>query len=345
MRRHLIPLLLLTFLNACAGQGQEEGDRIVKQKTSKKIYGVSFVASRDSVSPSHIEPLLDVGFDQAALMPFGFLRSPDEPELFFNTDRQWVGERVSGTKQYAKQLKAARIEVMIKPQIWIRRGEFTGDLLMADEAKWQVFEKGYREFILLYAKVAEEVDAEIFCIGTELFNFVNARTAFWDELIKEVRTVYSGKITYAENWDKVARNPLWENLDYIGVDAYFPVSEAQTPTVAEARAGWKEHKKALQALSRKLDKPVLFTEYGYRSLDFAGKEPWVADRTEGGVNHTAQQNLTEALFDEFYSEPWFAGGFIWKWFVRHERAGGMEDNRFTPQNKPLQQFLKNRFKG
>ncbi|MGB3774991.1 MAG: glycoside hydrolase, partial [Leeuwenhoekiella sp.] len=180
-------------------------------------------------------------------------------------------------------------------------------------------------------------------IGTELFNFVNARTEFWKQLIGKVKKIYKGQLTYAENWDKVDQNPLWGELDFIGADAYFPVSEEKTPSVAEARAGWKPHKMMLSKLSKELQKPILFTEYGYRSVDFAGRQPWLVDRTEGGVNMQGQLNLTEALFDEFWDEPWFAGGFIWKWHHDHEQSGGAENNRFTPQNKLVQEFLKKRF--
>ena len=96
----------------------------------------------------------------------------------------------------------------------------------------------------------------------------------------------------------------------------------------------------LRSLSRKFEKTILFTEYGYRSVDYAGREPWKSDRQEGGINMDAQLNLTEALFDEFWQEPWFAGGFVWKWFHDHQRTIELENNRFTPQGKPTEEFLR-----
>ena len=47
--------------------------------------------------------------------------------------------------------------------------------------------------------------------------------------------------------------------------------------------------------------PVLFTEYGYRSVENCAKEPWVADR-KGTVSLTAQQNAYEALYREILAE-------------------------------------------
>ena len=307
---------------------------------SEKINGVSFVASRDTLQQKHIIPLLEIHADYAAIMPFGFVRDKNHPELHFNSERQWFGERYEGVKQYIELLRENEIKVMLKPHIWIWRGVFTGDMKMDSEADWVLFENSYEEFILLYAQLAEETHADLLCIGTELFNFVDQRPDFWKQLIKKVRATYTGKITYAENWDKVDRVAIWEDLDFIGADAYFPVSEAQTPTIEDALAGWKPHKKLLASLSKQYSKPVLFTEFGYRSADYAGKEPWASDRYEGKMNSEAQAQLYEALFKSFWDEPWFAGGFAWKWFHNHDRAIQQENNRFTPQGKQAEEVLK-----
>jgi len=125
----------------------------------------------------------------------------------------------------------------------------------------------------------------------------------------------------------------------VGIDAYFPVSESETPTVAEARKGWQPHKQKIEELAKQINKPILFTEFGYRNTHFSGKEPWNAQRTEGNINHDAQLNLITALFEEFWREPWFSGGFLWKWFPNHEQVGGETDNQFTVQNKPAQAVI------
>ncbi len=330
------------FLFICAGAlilGSCSATPFVNQK----INGVSFVASGDTLTQPHIDPVLRVGASHVAIMPFGFMRDVNNPQLFFNSERQWYGERYAGAKQYIEALHKNDIKVMLKPHIWIGRGTFTGDLQLESEASWQSFEQSYKKFVLLYAKLAQETGVELYCIGTELYNFTAARPNFWNELITEVREVYTGKLTYAENWDKVNKVSFWSRLDYIGADAYFPVSEAQTPTLAQARIGWEPHKNMLASLSRKHNKPVLFTEFGYRSADFAGKEPWVSDRHDGKMNAVAQAQLYEAVFEEFWQEPWFAGGFVWKWFHNHERTILEENNRFTPQGKAAESVLKKWF--
>lgn len=308
-----------------------------------KINGVSFVASRTAVTEEHVNPVKDINANFAAVMPFGFIRELEHPEVVYNTERQWYGESRVGAEQYAKSLEAKGIKIMIKPQIWVSRGQFTGYIKMKTEADWKILENSYSSFILEYAKLAQEINADIFCIGTELEQFVTNRPAYWDALISEIKKVYKGKLTYAANWDEFKRTPFWNGLDYIGVDAYFPVSASKTPTVAECLEGWKSHKSVIKEIADRHKKPILFTEFGYRSADYAGREPWDSERGLDVVNLEAQNNTTKALFDTFWKEEWFAGGFVWKWFHDHANVGGEKNNRFTPQNKPVEKIIKRYF--
>ena len=309
----------------------------------EKINGVSFVASREPADLEHIMALRAVHAGYAAVMPFGFIREMGSPEIIFDTERQWFGETRQGARQYIDLLHGNGIRVMLKPQLWIWRGIFTGDLEMTSEEDWKRLEWQYADFILTYAELAEATGVGLFCIGTELEAFVKHRPAYWKWLISNVRQRYSGKLTYAANWDEYKRITFWEDLDLIGIDAYFPLSEARNPGVAELRTGWGKWKAEIQGLQEAVGRPVLFTEFGYRSMDYTAKKPWLVDRNEEAVNLEAQANAKEALFEEFWSEDWFAGGFVWKWFIHHSRAGGPGDNRFTPQNKPAEGVIRDYF--
>ncbi|APU68501.1 glycoside hydrolase family 113 [Christiangramia flava] len=323
-------LLMLLWVSASSCQS----DQLLK-----KYNGISLVASRDSLTEKQANRLIDINANAAALMPYAFLSSEDSPELHFNSDRQWFGERVEGIEQAIDKLHQHNIKVMMKPHIWLRNGSFTGDLNFKTDQDWAQFENSYREYILLYVEIAEKHQVELFCIGTELYNFVKNRPEFWGELIAEIRDQYHGKLVYAENWDKVDQTEIWKSLDYIGVDAYFPLSDKVAPKLQEIRSGWQKHKSMLKDLSEEYDKPVLFTEYGYRSIDFAVKEPWHSGREKTETNHGLQARALEATYQEFWTENWFAGGFLWKWH-QHETSGGLENDRFTPQNKPAENTIK-----
>ncbi|MCH9661186.1 MAG: glycoside hydrolase [Bacteroidetes bacterium] len=322
--------ILLILLSSCTAQ-------------NKKINGVSFVASPNEATQEHVAPVVAVNANFAAVMPFGFIRNLDTPEIIFDTDKQWFGETRSGAKQYIKILRENKVKVMLKPQIWIWRGEFTGYLKMNTEEDWKALEASYSKFILNYAELAQEEQVAMFCIGTELEQFIVHRPDYWNRLVLNIKNIYKGELTYAANWDEYKRVPFWDQLDYIGVDAYFPVSENKTPTIEEAKKGWEPWLAEMEEVSNRYTKPVLFTEYGYRSVDFSGKEPWKSDRSMKGVNLEAQSNLTEALFQSLYAKDWFQGGFIWKWFIDHDKVGGIENAQFTPQNKPVEAIIQKRY--
>ncbi len=323
----------------CSSSTIEEGE---ESSVGTKINGVSFVASRNAVSAQNVTPVVNVNANYAAVMPFGFVSDLDDPTIHFNGE-QWFGETSAGIRQYADELQKKEIKIMVKPQLWIRHGVFTGSMVMDNEEDWLSLETSYSSFILEYAQVAQDINAELFCIGTELELFVKNRPEYWSVLIDEVKNIYKGKLTYAANWNEYEKTPFWDQMDYIGIDAYFPLSTSKTPTVAECRLGWTKHKSTIKLKSETYNKPVLFTEYGYRSVDFTGKEPWDSNRIENSVNLQAQTNATQSLFEEFWEEDWFAGGFVWKWFIDYENSGGADNNRFTPQNKPVEQLIKTQY--
>lgn len=298
------------------------------------------MGSTDKALQKHVDPVIKVNANYAAVMPFGFIRNLQDPNVIFNTERQWYGETRAGAKQYIELLKKNGVKIMVKPQIWVWRGEFTGDIVMESEADWKALEKTYTDFALTYAKLAEETKAEMYCIGTELEEFVKHRPAYWKGLISKIRQVYKGKLSYAANWDEYPKTPFWDKLDYVGVDAYFPLCEARLPSPEQMREGWQKWKMRLLEVSKKSNRPILFTEFGYRSMDYTAKKPWLVDQNQMEVNLKAQAEALQVIFEEFWKEEWFAGGFVWKWFIHHEEVGGSKDNRFTPQNKPAEDVIR-----
>ena len=324
-------LLFLVICFSCNSQHQ-------------KINGVSFVASKDSITSEHVQPVLNVYSNYVALMPFGFLQELNSPIVLFNTHRQWFGETQKGLLQYAKKFQEEKVGIMVKPQIWVWRGVFTGDINMDSEEQWTFLENSYSDFILTYAKTAQDMGAEILCIGTELEQFVLTRPVYWKRLIKDIRRIYKGKLTYAANWNEYLEVSFWSELDYIGIDAYFPLSEEKSPSILDFEKGWEPHKKDILELQQRVKKPVLFTEFGYRSVNYNGKKPWDSRRVEGAVNFEAQSNGLQAVYNQFWNEDWFAGGFIWKWFHVNDAAGAKNNNRFTPQNKPAEDVIKKTYK-
>lgn len=306
------------------------------EKVSQIIHGIGFEAPPRPADSTVFYEMKSTNANWIALMPFAYT-PPGTGHVIFNQSRQWWGERPEGIIACTQMARKQNFQIMLKPQIWIGNGQFTGAYTLATDSLWQELEREYANYILFYAQLADSLHIELFCIGTELEVFVKSRPQFWTKLIQDIRRIYHGKLTYAENWDAYSRVSFWQELDYIGVDAYFPLSKSKTPSVDELLDSWKKPANELAGLSNKLNRPILFTEYGYRSMDACAAQPWDSDSDEA-VNMEAQQNAYEALFRTFHHAAWFAGGFSWKWH-NHSAAGGMQNNDYTPQNKPVLQTL------
>lgn len=330
-------LLYFTFFLPFSCQGQENG------AFKEKINGLSFVASRNHVDSETIKPVIAVNANWVTLMPFAFMEKANAPTFRFKHKRQWWGEKIEGVKEASNVFTNENIKRMLKPQIWVRGGSFTGHIKMQSEADWLLFEKEYEQFILTYAKVAADEKFELFCIGTELNNFIVTRQYFWKALIIKIRKIYKGKLTYAANWDSYQNPEFWEQLDLIGIDAYFPLSENKTPTIEELNTAWIPLKKEIHDFSIDNQKPILFTEFGYRNIDYTARQPWDSNLV-GIYNIEAQQNALTSIFETFWKEDWFKGGFLWKWFDNYTNAGGKNHTGFTVQNKKSENIITNFYK-
>ena len=310
----------------------------IKYSYLKKIGGVSFVAPSRAVDSTWTIGLKQVNVGWVALIPYAYTRL-GAANVNYEPDRQYWGESVIGVKTNIKQAHQAGLKVMIKPQVWMSKS-WIGDFDLASEAEWKIWESDYKKYIFYFVKVAAEENVEMICIGTEYRNAVKKRPQFWSALIKEIRTQYKGQLTYCANWDDYEQVAFWKELDFVGMSGYFPISEAQNPTIVELQSGWKPVKDKLKKYSNKMGKPVLFTEYGYRSMEQPAWRSWEKENQPVVTNHDGQAIAYEALYKTFWQENWFAGGFVWKWHTSFRRMDPTNNNDWTPQNKKAQEIMK-----
>ena len=226
---------------------------------------------------------------------------------------------------------------MLKPHIWLRPPAWVGMVASQSEDDWTTWFSSYREFIVHYAFLAQDAGMDAFCIGNELQG-TTQREQEWRDLISEVRDVYDGVLTYGAHADEVWRIQFWDALDLIGVSAYFELTPKLSPTPADLVAAWTPIATRLGRLSAEWQRPVLFTEIGYRSVDFAARHPWKFEDTTP-VNLQLQADAYAAFFEAVWSEPWLAGVYWWKW--RSSLAdGGPDDDDYTPRGKPAEEVLR-----
>ena len=308
-----------------------------------RVRGVGWVAG-GPIDGADLDAVRRAGADWIAQTPFGWQNRPNEPGLRLVTGgRVLWGETDEGLETTTRLARERGLATLLKPHVWLSDG-WRGELAMTSEADWRRWFGEYETFILHYAGLAERLGIEALAVGTELHRTVVERPEDWRRLIGAIRQVYSGHLTYAANWSgEVEEVPFWDLLDAVGVQAYYPLSDRENPSLESLREGWRGPRERLEALHRATGKPVVFTEIGYRAMADAAIEPWTWPQHRLAPADTAglltQARCYEAFFRELWSEPWVAGAFFWKWYPDNTAAGGPGHPGFTPQNKPAGRVL------
>lgn len=309
-------------------------------KVEQRIKGISLTAPAKPFPQNPMPPILAVNADWIAVLPYAYTL-PGKAKVNFNIDWQWWGEKTAGVITSIELAHEANLKVMIKPQVYLP-GSWPGALEFSEEAQWEIWERDYENYILTMARLADSMQVAMFCIGTEFDKSAVQRRQFWQELIRKVRSIYKGKLTYSANWDNYKDIPFWQELDYIGISAYFPLVNEATPSVEDLRKAWQPYIQQISKLACKVNKPVLFIEYGYLSVDRCAYNTWELEAkvNQLPINEQAQANAIRALLEELKLQDWWAGGFIWKWFPNGAGGEGYDDRDYTPQHKEAEEILR-----
>lgn len=242
----------------------------------EKIGGLTVVAPPRAFETDPMPAIKEVNANWIALVPYAFNRQ-DDPEVYFGSKRQWWGERKDGIIKSIELAQAQGLKIMLKPQVWMR-GTWVGEMDYNSEGEWKIWEDSYKAYIMTFVDIAIEQKVEMLCVGTEFRLAIQKREQFWRELIAEIKSKYSGKLTYSANWDSYEKIPFWDQLDYIGLSAYFPLSDFDTPNQLYLSLKWRKIVSKLSKYSKKHNRPILFTEYGYLSVDGAAGKTWELEK-------------------------------------------------------------------
>ncbi|MDO8604610.1 MAG: hypothetical protein Q7K40_04440 [bacterium] len=233
-----------------------------------------------------------------------------------------------------------------------KTGEWRAYVDPSDRNAWFA---AYGKHLEHYARLAETNGVELLILGTEMIEVSSdthnsTNTENWKALIANVRTVYSGKLSYAANWgtgwaDEKNQVAFWDVLDYAGIDAYYTLGSNFNETSADAyRAYWDEwNRNDITPFQQRINKPIIFTEIGYKSTSGTHLEPgnYMIDN---GFNAEEQANAYEALFSYWNDVSFMKGIYFWEW--KPSPLDGGDGNRdYTPQNKLAQSVITNWFSG
>jgi hypothetical protein len=325
-------IALILLLAACAAP-HAQFESVRAPQVTQKQRGISYAAANPRLgtygtdaSAASLKNAHALGADWISVMPFGFQRA--EPSI-----RNGGYETDDSVKATIAQAHALKMRVLMKPHLWIRDDAMQS---YTDE-QWQQWFTEYERFIVHFAELARDAHADALCIGNEL-KHTTKREAQWRAVIKRVRETYSGPITYGANFDEVHHVPFWDALDWIGVSGYFPLVDTPSPDRAALIRAWQPIAADLEALSATTQRPVLFTEIGYRSADGAAWRQWELPR-DAPLNLDAQRVAYEAFFETMWPRPWVLGAYPWKWFS-YPNHSGPSSNDYEFENKPAADVIR-----
>lgn len=343
----LLAAAFLWLLASC--QTTNETNKYPNPKEEKQkgahVFGIDSTTTYEFLHRDNIE--------WVTVVPWGF--QEDYNSAHVRHHRGDSNDSLRRNQLYLKRIKRlhdAGFKVFVKPHVWINDpsdGKWRADIMPSDEEGWELWKKTYRDFIFRYLQVAIAAEAEMFCIGTEFTRLVIEHSEYWRTLIKDIRAVYPGKITYAANWyEEYESITFWNELDYIGVQAYFPLVKKEAPSTSELSKGWTKHKSVLKSISEKYNRQILFTELGYKSCTDSGVRPWEWIEDPNGAEKiycaATQENCYQSFFNSVWLEQWFAGVHLWQWHTSYVGRPEVEENiDFTPQGKPAEIVIRKAF--
>jgi Glycoside Hydrolase Family 113 len=325
----LLPALCLAHATPAAPAGRPEvadGAWVRGMTVSCRTWGWEW--GTDDFA-RELDRLAALGVNWVAIHPYASIRADGtvswrglDPEA----PPEWIARPI-------REAHARGLSILVIPHLayWHSPFSWRGAIGFDDPEAVARFFDTYGAWTVAVARAARGADA--LSVGNELERMVPYE-AQWRRLIGRVRAVTDARLTYAANWDGYAAVRFWDALDAIGVQAYFPLSDADDPSEAELAAGWRRVLPGLRELSRRTGKPVVFTELGYNASLAAAREPW-GYREERGPGRSRAEALQErclrvALREIDRERDWLRGAFLWKWFV-----GGARGENFLLDREPL----------
>ena len=339
-------LCLLFNTASCTNEIKDTG--VNKKILEEKQKGVH-VFGRGPLQ-SHLFDTLNI--EWITIVPFGFQPNHTSSEVQHrNKDSIQIRKGNQRWTKTINDIHTKGFKAFLKPHIWMHTssdGKWRSDIYPENEEDWVTWQATYRDFILRFAEIASKTETEMFCIGAECTRLTLEKPEFWEELIIDIRKVYKGKLTYAANWyEEYESIRFWDQLDYIGIQAYFPLTDNENPDLKDLSKGWGPHLKKMEALSKKYNKQIIFTELGYKSKKDGAIKPWEwidyenIDVSE--YSELTQINCFQSFFSEVWNQKWFNGVHVWQFRNDYQPGVDRVDLDFFPQGKGAEDIIRKGF--
>ncbi|SER49205.1 hypothetical protein SAMN04487944_10564 [Gracilibacillus ureilyticus] len=255
-------------------------------------------------------------------------------DTVFSTNVIFRGEHMVSDQELEEMIDYARsidLKVIIKPTvnpddgIWRAHINFF-DIDVPCEPKWSEWFRSYTDYQLHYANIAAKKHAEMFIVGCEMVQ-TERREQEWRQLIREVREVYGGLITY--NTDKYQEGNVkwWDEVDIISSSGYYPLGD------------WDNQLDRIEKIIQPFNKPFFFAEAGCPSRTGASRIPndWSLD---GKINLEEQASFYRDMFEATRKRDWVRGFGLWDWkVVLYPEGEADQDTDYAVFGKPAERVI------
>ena len=319
-----------------------------KEWTVPQLKGFNFAHEGFNISDGYgsrlakesLVKMTSLGANAVALVPYTFMDAPKKAQ--FLTFRSHAGaetdESIIVTNFEAKKLGAFTI---LKPQIHIE-DSWPGAIDMSSEEEWALFFDYYYRWIRHYALLAEMNEIDMLSVGVELSIASRNHPEEWRKLIKKLRGIYSGPMTYSANWWREYANiSFWDALDFMGLDCYYPLGHYPKVKKKELQSVFKKTLKKVNKTRKRFGLPLLITEIGFRSVEATWMKPFDAPLGRK-FDDEAQQLCYEVIFEGLAEVDWCQGILWWKW-PSYLTYKGENNSSFSPVGKVTEQVIRKYF--
>lgn len=269
------------------------------------------------------------------LVPNGLQDTPQSEFIDFSSEATMADEELEEFIEYAH---GKGLMVALKPTVNCRNGTWRAHINFFDEdvpcePKWCNWFDAYRAFQLHFAEIAEKTGCEMFIAGCEMVQS-ERREAEWRKLISDIRTVYSGIVSY--NTDKYQEHNVkwWDAVDVISSSGYYPIDD------------WESQLDRIEAVVKKFGKPFFFAECGCMSVKNSNLVPndW---SVRGDVDLEGQADWYREMFRACSKREWVNGFAVWDWCgkqypISKAQTHGGYDIYGKPAESVIAEFYKNK---
>lgn len=295
-------------------------------------------------SAALLDHVRGMGANWVSVTPFGRLWDLQSTEIAMDFEAPYEENR-EAVRRMIQQAKARGLQVLLIPHLWIEAGGWRGEIDPGTPEGWAAYQASYRRFVLAWARVAAEAGADALSLGVECKSWSGRFGGYWTRLIAEVRAIFPGLLTYSANWDEAEDVLFWDQLDLIGINAFYPLADHPSASDEEYAQGAEAVVGKVRELAEVLEMPVLFVEIGYTTRTDAAVEPWLwpDDMADVNVDEREQARALDAMFHAFLDEEWFVGFFLWRYYAYLDDVSQEAIWGFSPHAKMAEGVLRGAF--